>query len=164
MDAGFVVAALALLVALGGLVHNVLAIRHERRDRGEELELLRRQLAREEEDRDQQRRADVHAIRGGTSFSEGRAEHEFQLVNAGPATARDVRCWLQTEAGEPLGDPLPTRARILIAEQTATELIQAPRPQPDPLTLVVAWDDGAGTQTRRMFELNADPLSQRKPA
>lgn len=136
------IAVTALVVSAGAASFTVYAWRRQNA-------LLEQQVSGEAEDRVAQRAAGVHVTKSRASGVERFVEHEFHLVNAGPAVARD----LEYRVLDPSGADLVQRQRraVLLPREETVPLMQVPRPAPSPtLTFVVSWEDGNGPREARL--------------
>jgi hypothetical protein len=101
--------AAALVVALASFVVNAHVTRQERERRISEIDLLRRQVEREDAERDERRRAWISAEQGQVSGGDRADEFTFIVNNLRPAAVRDVDLKVRT-----LGDEDAT-SRIQVA-------------------------------------------------
>lgn len=156
MDAAaLIISIVSVTIALSSLGYSVFAIRREQADRREELDLLRHQVEGDAEDRRAQRRAEVAAVRGGISWGDPFTEHEFHLVNAGPANARAVRYWAARQGHRVIAE---SGFPVLLPGESHTIRLQVPRQmQQGPLALVVAWEDGEGEHEDELAEIRTQP-------
>jgi hypothetical protein len=146
------IAILALVVGLASLGFTAL----ERRARVAELDLLRRQVEGEERDREHSRRASVVGAHGQISGGRPSDQHDFFLMNSGPAVARAVDVWPQDDAtGEIVTAPQRV-APALIPNAPPTEIrIEVPHDasRRGGLTLWARWRDDTGTRTESLLPL-----------
>lgn len=158
MDGSTVIALLALVVSIGFGLYNALAIRLERHDRREQLDLYRRQVKAETEqhemaarDREAQRHAEITAAQGGYSRRSGSGDYDFTLKNLGPSWAKHIACWLADSTEEPLTPKV--RAQYLEPGQERTVTLQVPERlwlNSVPFHLMIEWrDDGGGPHVER---------------
>ncbi len=110
--------------------------------------LLEQQVAGEAADRVAQRAAEVRVTKGGASGVERFVEHEFHLVNAGPAVARELEYRVLDRSGADV--VARQNLTLVLPEQSVRAVMQVPRPSPSPLTFVVSWSDGSGQHETRL--------------
>lgn len=135
------IAIAALVVSVGTAGFTVHAWRRQNT-------LLEQQVTGEAAARVSQRAAEVHVTKGGASGVERFVEHEFHLVNAGPAVARELEYRVLDSSG---ADVVARQDLFLILpEQSVRALMQVPRPSPSSLTFVVSWHDGNGQREARL--------------
>jgi hypothetical protein len=147
MDASVGISIASLVVAiifgLANRRHADRAVRHEQADRREQLDLLRTQIAGDEDDRRRQGMARLWAEYGPGSGGDTHDERQLWVENAGPGLAHDLAAVVVTASGSEyeLGDwpPLRPGKRWPI-------LARVPRAQArqGDMTLRVSWRDDSG--------------------
>lgn len=75
-------------------------------------------------------------------------EHEFHLVNAGPAAGRELEYRVLDRSGADV--VARQNLTLVLPEQSVRAVMQVPRPSPSPLTFVVSWHDGSGQRETRL--------------
>lgn len=164
MTASFALGLAGTIIGIGGLALTLLerrdrrnAVADERRERLEQAELLRRQVAAserqtqlEEAAHEAARAADVRVKRGGR---EGLG-WSFDLVNTGPGAATRVKAWMvDAETGDPVSAGLELAGPLLPGEATKDRRLLIPLPTEmfvarASLALVLSWTDTRARERR----------------
>jgi hypothetical protein len=157
MSAGAIVGIVGGAIGVASFAFTVIAWSIERRDRRRELqeeraarqdqlELERKRLEADLEDRESQRHAEITSSQGGFRSEGERRDYDFTLKNLGPSWAKHVTAWLITEDGQrvsdrPIGMPLdPGESREITIPVRRRELWE----QPVGVRLEVMWSDMSG--------------------
>jgi hypothetical protein len=152
VDAGIWVGIASGVIALLALTHSFLATRSERHDREEQIRLLREQRDEGRLDRDERRRAELHAEQEGSGGGEVTDSYDFSVRNTGPATARDLEGQARTAANE-----IVARQEIppIMAGGTAPVHLDIPRhlSRSGRLRFFLVWLDGDGVTVQDSLEI-----------
>jgi hypothetical protein len=130
------------------------AVKQERDDRRDELRLLRQQVEAELLDRQAQKRAELTATTAGIEggMNGGRVDrHHFQVMNLGPAVARELRFAAIGDAGTVAS----ATVNVLLAERGEDVGLDIPM---DPsraggLRLHAWWRDDSGEREADLVEV-----------
>lgn len=132
-------------IALGALAHSVVSARAERRDRQAQIELLREQREDERRDREEQRRANLHAEQGPSGGGERSDAYEMRVTNAGPGTARELEGQARNDAGEVVARSAATPSVLMVGGNGTVRLdIQRALSRAGGLRFWLAWRDSGG--------------------
>jgi len=145
-----VIAVIALVVSIAAapaaVVSLVLQVREAKR-RDEELELLRRQVEAQQEDRRQHERARLSIFGGVAGKDTGRGiEYDVPVQNSGDAVASQIAVELVDGGGTTVG----TSATIasLVPGQKAYAAVVTPSPYAGPYEIFFEWNDGRPDRNR----------------
>jgi ligand-binding sensor domain-containing protein len=145
MDAGVWVGIASGVIALGALAHSIVSARAERRDRQAQIELLREQRADERRDRDEQRRANLHAEQGPSGGGERSDAYEMRVTNAGPATARELEGQGRNDVGDVVARSAVTPSALMAGGKGTVWLdIQRALSRAGGLRFWLVWRDDSG--------------------
>jgi hypothetical protein len=145
VDAGVWVGIGSGVIALGALAHSIVSARAERRDRQAQIELLREQREDERRERDERRRANLHAEQGPSGGGERSDAYEMRVTNAGPNTAREVEGQARNNVGDVVARS-PATPSVLMAGGNGTVRLDIHRAlsRAGGLRFWLVWRDGGG--------------------
>jgi hypothetical protein len=149
--AGLVIAIGALAVSAVSVIFTAL----ERRRRITEVDLLKRQVEGEEGEREARKRAELVAAHGGISGGAIEDEHEFGLMNGGPAIARAIDVWTRRD-GSNEDVTSPQRAAVTLGAGEGVEVrvrVPAQESRKGGLSLWARWRDDTGDREDPLLPL-----------
>jgi hypothetical protein len=150
MSAGVLLSVGALLIAGVSLLFTAL----ERRARITELDLLRRQVEGAEQDRAGRKRAELMGAHGGISGGSPYDEHEFFVLNAGPAIARAVDIWARDQEGGDVTSKNRIAPALTEGERVQVRLAVLQKASREgSLTLWASWRDDTGDREEALLPL-----------